>query len=528
MNLLAIDDQPAVLEMLCRQINKEKLGLERIDTASSAGEARRKFACQTYEIILCDIEMPEEDGISFAKWAIETHPASKLIFLTSHADFDYVREAVSLHSFDYLLQPATQEHLEEVIQKAELQFQVEEESRKLIEDGQFYQLQKEEVLRGAYLEYLEEGTGEDKLWKSLEKNCPGFTRLSPVAPVLLHLWRTDSSYEIIEPKLFLYGVENILEELLEPLGLRCFLTKKDSQRYVGFLYMLGEIPGNGSVFAVLKRSQKFLEDIYGVKLTVYYAPWGDLSQIGPSCLRIERFLTENVTQREPVVLAGSDLPKALGEVSFDRQKKVWSDLLAQGEFDSFQQSVLEYLENVVEKDDLSLRFMADLHRAFTEVLLTYLVERNIDSGTVFTGDLPYDRYMNTYTRLEDFENMVAFVAEKLRDSSGVPEDVIGECSRFIKEHIDENISVTEIAGRVGLSPEHLTRLFRKGTGYSIKEYLIREKVEASKMFLRTTLLSVTEIAGHVGYDNYSNFIKIFKKYVGCSPVEYRKIQEKKE
>jgi two-component system response regulator YesN len=528
MKLLAIDDQPAVLEMLCRQINLEKLGLEQMDIASSAGEAREKLAAQTYEIILCDIEMPEEDGISFAKWAMEEYPASKLIFLTSHADFDYVREAVSLHSFDYLLQPASQEQLEETIRKAELQFQVEEESRKLMEDGQFYQLQKEEVLRGTYLEYVEEGTGEEKLLRSLEKNCPGFTRSSPAAPLLLHLWRTDPTFETIEPKLFLYGMENILGELLEPLGLRCFLTRKDAQRYVGLLYVLGEIPSNGSVFAVLKKTQKFLEEIYGVKLTVYYAPWGELSQIALSCRRMERLLAENVTQREPVVLAGSEPPKVVREVSFDRQKKVWSDLLSQGEFSSFKKSVLEYLENVVEKDDLSLRFMADLHRAFTEVLLTYLLEKNIDSGSIFNGELPYDRYMSTYTRLEDFENMVSFVAEKLRESSGISDDVIGECSRFIREHIDENISVTEIAGRVGLSPEHLTRLFRKGTGYSIKEYLIREKMEASKMFLRTTQLSVTEIAGHVGYDNYSNFIKIFKKYVGCSPAEYRKDQEKKE
>ena len=75
MKLLAIDDQPAVLEMLCRQINLEKLGLEQMDIASSAGEAREKLAAQTYEIILCDIEMPEEDGISFAKWAMEEYPA---------------------------------------------------------------------------------------------------------------------------------------------------------------------------------------------------------------------------------------------------------------------------------------------------------------------------------------------------------------------------------------------------------------------------------------------------------------------
>ena len=528
MKLLAIDDQPAVLEMLCRQIHREKLGLELVETASSAREARRKFSQQVFELILCDIEMPEEDGISFAKWVLEAHPASKLIFLTSHADFDYVREAVSLHSFDYLLQPATQEHLEEVILKAELQYQVEEESRRLAEDGQLYQLQKEEALRGIYLEYLEESSGEEKLWKTLEKQCPGFFRKSATMPVLLHLWRWEPCFQSIEPKLLLYGIENILGELLEPLSMRVFLTRKDTEQYVGFFYLVGERPGNGSVFSVLKNPQTFMEQIYGVKLTIYYAPWGELSQIRFSYQRMERFMVEHVSQREPVVLADADPPKALREVSFDSQKKVWSDLLSQGDFSGFQSSVLRYLENVVEKDDLSLRFMADLHRAFTEVLLLYLIQRNVDSGTIFTEELPYDRYMNTYTRLEDFESMVAFVAEKLRQSSGVPEDVIEECSRLIRERIDENISVTEIARHVGLSPEHLTRLFRKGTGYSIKEYLIREKMEASKMFLRTTLLSVTEIAGHVGYDNYSNFIKIFKKYVGCSPAEYRKNQEEKE
>lgn len=100
--------------------------------------------------------------------------------------------------------------------------------------------------------------------------------------------------------------------------------------------------------------------------------------------------------------------------------------------------------------------------------------------------------------------------------------------QYVRTHMEEPIAVGELATQVGVSPEHLTRLFRKATGCSLKEYLIREKIEASKMLLVTTGLSVTEIAGHVGYGNYNNFNKIFKKYEGCSPAEYRKSQQGKK
>jgi len=67
----------------------------------------------------------------------------------------------------------------------------------------------------------------------------------------------------------------------------------------------------------------------------------------------------------------------------------------------------------------------------------------------------------------------------------------------------------------------LTKLFRKRTGYSIKEAIVHEKMEMAKMLLTKTEMTVTLIADHVGYENYNTFIRTFKTVEKCTPLEYR-------
>ena len=109
MNILIIDDETLVRQTAYRQLFEMDLPVDRIDTADSAQEARKLAGENSYDIFLCDIVMPEEDGISFARWALSQFPDSKIIFLTAHADFDYIKEAISMQSFDYVLQPVAAE-----------------------------------------------------------------------------------------------------------------------------------------------------------------------------------------------------------------------------------------------------------------------------------------------------------------------------------------------------------------------------------------------------------------------------------
>lgn len=115
MNILIVDDQPAVLRGLERGINWENLGFFQIHTAGSAGEAKLILLNYDIDILLTDIEMPEENGLELFRWTRRRFPNMVGVFLTSHAEFGYVKEAMALDGFDYILQPARFSEVERVL-----------------------------------------------------------------------------------------------------------------------------------------------------------------------------------------------------------------------------------------------------------------------------------------------------------------------------------------------------------------------------------------------------------------------------
>lgn len=96
----------------------KKTGIDGVHTACSAKEAKRVLLNFEIDILLTDIEMPEENGISLLQWTKQRYPQIVGIFLTSHADFEYAREAIKLGGFDYILQPVRYEEVEQVLLRA--------------------------------------------------------------------------------------------------------------------------------------------------------------------------------------------------------------------------------------------------------------------------------------------------------------------------------------------------------------------------------------------------------------------------
>ena len=88
MNLLIVDDQKAIVESLRSGIGWPDLGFDRVFTACSAREARLVMRNFDIDILLTDIEMPEEDGLELFRWAKDNYPDMVGVFLTSHADFE--------------------------------------------------------------------------------------------------------------------------------------------------------------------------------------------------------------------------------------------------------------------------------------------------------------------------------------------------------------------------------------------------------------------------------------------------------
>ncbi len=86
----------------------------------------------------------------------------------------------------------------------------------------------------------------------------------------------------------------------------------------------------------------------------------------------------------------------------------------------------------------------------------------------------------------------------------------------------EPITLNDIAEAILVSKSECCRCFKRATGLSPFEYLMKYRItESAKYMHRKSHESISEIAGAVGFNNTSYFNKVFKKFMGCTPTEYR-------
>ncbi|HEX3047449.1 MAG TPA: AraC family transcriptional regulator [Bacillota bacterium] len=98
---------------------------------------------------------------------------------------------------------------------------------------------------------------------------------------------------------------------------------------------------------------------------------------------------------------------------------------------------------------------------------------------------------------------------------------IGPILDYINLHFNEEISLELLAQKFYLSKVHLGNIFKTATGYTVKEYIIARRM----MFAKQLLLEnepIAKVMEKVGYNNYSHFIRAFKRHEGVTPKNYRK------
>ena len=93
--------------------------------------------------------------------------------------------------------------------------------------------------------------------------------------------------------------------------------------------------------------------------------------------------------------------------------------------------------------------------------------------------------------------------------------------QYIREHYRENIGRTEIAEQFYLAPEYLSKTYKKLTGRTIKDTITEYRIDEAKRMLERGE-RVSDVAETVGFDNFTYFSTIFKKYTGVSPNQYCK------
>ncbi|MDO4276272.1 MAG: response regulator [Eubacteriales bacterium] len=146
MTVLIVNDEVWTADMMKEEVDWEGCGIDQVKTAYDADGARKQLMEGQVDILLCDIEMPGENGIELLRWVREKEYDAECIFLTCHANFIYAQEAVKLNCLDYILMPARTEEIQEVLCKVVQGIQKKRDNRQLEQYGaRWVESQKEEA-----------------------------------------------------------------------------------------------------------------------------------------------------------------------------------------------------------------------------------------------------------------------------------------------------------------------------------------------------------------------------------------------
>lgn len=138
MRILVVDDEYFAIQGIMNGVNWEVLPYEDILQANSYSQAVEQLADRPVDVVLCDIEMPDESGLELIAWINEHWPETECIILSCHDEFDYAKQAVSLNCLDYALKPVRYDRLTQMLHHAAEVVAEKKHQRTLSDYGQKY------------------------------------------------------------------------------------------------------------------------------------------------------------------------------------------------------------------------------------------------------------------------------------------------------------------------------------------------------------------------------------------------------
>lgn len=521
MTVLLVDDQISILSGLISGIDWNALGVDAVRTAGNAAQAKKILGQEQVDVLLCDIEMPGENGLSLLRWARSKGMDLVCVFLTSHADFLYAKEAIQLGCFDYILQPARYEDIQGAVKKALNRVQADRKDKELEYYGILAQSHPEGVFQNLFSGWLAGGSLSLPRLRAMlgrfHKELPAQCSCALVIGQLLR-WRAPP-WPMEE---WSYGLNNIFVELFGNAGMEALPFSIDQSSLGWFVYAREQFfPQKSQPLQILESVYLHLAQYFPCDFAFYLGKSLPVEEMEPQAGKLLHAKRDNVLQKSgvfPLDMATSSGDPLPGVDTV--QMRRWEELLAAGEGHLLQEEVVRYLDELSGEEIFDYQFLHSLWLQFQQAVLNVMWEKQLGEKEILAALRQGETAQSLQAVKDAIEKTAAhFVRE---DPEQDRQTTVQSIEQYVENHLDSPLAVTDIAGAMFMNPDYLSRLFKTEHGISLKEYIVARKMRAAQVLLKTTALPVGVIASKVGYDNYSYFSQAYKKAIGHSPSEERK------
>ncbi|WP_339282071.1 response regulator [Paenibacillus sp. FSL H8-0282] len=521
-NVLLVDDEMLDLEGMRQFIPWNELGMQVVEAANNAFTACDILEQHVIDIIVSDVNMPNMSGLELARIAIEKKNDIRVIFVSGYQDFSYVKQALSLKAYSYVLKPMDDKELIAALQKVKQDLDDESKRRDVEEAYQhMIPMAKNDLLIRLFEGEWEGDTqaGMFKLMKSY-----GLDKLEwPIRVAVLELdyfnWfqEQDNLTKHLMSKDFLYEVNTIAQKHGMP---HCY--KVSSYRIA---LLINE-----------QEMEKFIEEIYESIRTKF--PVTMTVGVGKPTFAMDQVHTSYRQAMEAV-----DGKMFLGKGKLIMYETVSSEpgmidaRTLDARMDTLFKAMKEYeLVLIYDEIDKLFRSVSSLRSKFTiHNLAMYIIwkldqqlkEVSEDLFEILGMELHSLDILLQFDTISDIRSWLVLktfeISEYLRSKTeSVNNKLIREIMQMMKDKMSENFTLKDIAQQFSFSPNYLGYLFKEETGKTFSEVLIQLRMEQAGKLLKDPKCKIYEIASQVGYRYLPYFSRQFKEAYGMTPMEYRK------
>lgn len=534
MKVFLVEDEYIVREGIKNNIDWEKNGYDFCGEASDGELAFPMISEKRPDIVITDIRMPFMDGIELSRMIKEEYPEIKIIILSGHEEFEHAKAAIQIGVEEYLLKPINGDELLQVVNRVAQKIKEENESRETLQEGEGdenFEYAKRQLLssliddNASLSDAMEQGK---KIHLNLMAQCYNI--------MMLKLQRKNKEQGFSQRILELY--KTMEDTLKEQDGQSIMFDRAPEGKVILFMGSgEEEIRRNMDVFA-----GQFREILPEYEDVTYFGSVGvpvmRLRELGESYEAAShgfsyRFLTEpnQIVDNHTVFDQTRNEKKfscSIGSVdiqNLDKQKI--ESFLKGGEMDEIHFFVEEYMKNTGDAGKNSMIFRQYIVMDMFFAASHFLTQ--ITDGREQLGE-PFESPEQMQKIVSDLEATVVYIKElftkvmQVRDAQTTEHnsDVVENAKKYISENYhDEELTLNTVAHEVNVSPNHLSAMFSQKTGQTFVKYLTDVRMHRAKELLKCTSKRSNEICEEVGYRDPHYFSHLFKKNVGCSPIQYR-------
>jgi len=527
--VLLVDDEPIILSALRKIIDWEALGFSIVGEAQNGIKALEMVPLTMPDLIISDMKMPGFDGIDMLKSIQMKKINTKVVFLSAYSDFTYMHNAIKYGAFDYLLKPLDSKELVDVIIRFKdinntEKFQMGQKRQTTDIDGF-----KEHFLKSYYTPIIVDRI--ERVPQVFDYNMRFNYKNYFTFAVSAFECSSEKDQRQIWQNDMLEKVAMYIAGQICGLGISSAVFENSIYSTALFV-IIGYNDEVFDVYELIKPIHEYISLLTGKDITIGIGPaTHSFNDISYSCKCALNALHYRKIAENNCVISYNDVSGGIEKLmDFSEIERSFLASFELCNYEEMNYNIKELFESIRKNPNVSFRQVYKLCYQLLILSERILVKYGLSFEKILNEDVISIDYIASRGSLQYLEKWfletMNHAMEKITDyRCNNIGHIVDEIIRFINTHLQEDISLSKLSSTFHINKSYLSALFKKRTGMTFTDYITGIKMKKAGDLLRNSSIKVYEISEYLAYNDVKYFSKLFSKYYGISPSDYRKTKK---